>query len=163
MNASAARFALSSSDLAIEIVGGAWKPFDVSGEKPVAMLALCAEGEPVDPCTVRAELNVEEMIEAQHPASLRALQDQWHSDADGLTIVAAHPTSVGGREAVERVFQALHSVHIRKQVYFDMIVLRSGDTYYSCTVTMDPPDFFALGSVAREACASLHAVSPHSG
>ncbi|MEO7431202.1 MAG: hypothetical protein ABIR62_04145 [Dokdonella sp.] len=159
----AARMALSESDVTFEVPAGAWKAASVSAEKPLASLWLCAEGEPSDPCTVRAELLVGEMIDAQQPSSLDALSEQWRSGTDVVTIVSPRRIDLGGRDALEHVSEGQHSDHVHKQVYFDMIVLKDRDTYYTCMVTMDPPDFFALGSVARDACASLHTASPHSG
>jgi len=160
----AERIALSDSTVTFEVPAGPWKSQAVpAAEKPLVSLALCVESGPEDACTARAELSIGEMTDEQKPASLKELVEQWHGPLGDVTIVGARTIELSGRPAVERVSLAEYPDDSHRQVYYDMVVLQAGDTYYACVMTMNPPDFFALGSVVRDACASLHTAASHSG
>jgi hypothetical protein len=157
----AQRIAIDGSDASVELPEG-WSVVPATGETPFVMLNLC-DPTMTDGCLVRAELMLEQMTSEQMPHSLDDRLAQWQADSARNVVVAPAHLAIGGRDSIESVIRGAHSDHIQKEVFFDTILLREGDRYYTCSMTMNPPDYIALKGVLHDFCASLRFTTAQSG
>jgi hypothetical protein len=155
------RIALEGSNASIEVPEG-WSVVPATGENPFLMLNLC-DSNVADGCLVRAELLIAQLTREQAPPSLDARLAQWQQDTTQKVVAPPTRLKIGERDAIEAVTRGAHSDHISKQVFFDTILLQEGDRYYTCSMTMDPPDYIALKSVLHDFCASVRFTTAQSG
>ena len=157
----AERVALEGSNASVELPVG-WSLVPATGESPFLMLNLC-DPKVADGCLVRAELLIEQLKPERAPRSLDARLSQWQQDTTQKTVAAPLRLKIGERDAIESVTRGAHSDHISKEVFFDTMLLQEDGRYYTCSMTMDPPDYIALKSVLHDFCASIRFTTAQSG